>query len=237
MRSLRGWNAAITASAAVVGVLALGVGIWWLVSLRSQIASYSVTTPLNQVDLELASGQVAIVGSSSPALQVRRTDDYSFGHSARERRWLAGGILHIVSRCPRIVLGSCSASYELAVPEGVALHIRTDSGDVHLTGLSGDATITTNSGDVDVEAYCGFHLSAESGSGSLSATAACTPQSLRLLTGTGDATALVPPGRYRIAATSGAKRQRLTGVNNDPAAVSAITVGSASGAVTVQGGL
>jgi hypothetical protein len=237
MRNLRGWNAVVAASAAVVVLVVIVSGIWWLVSVRSPMASYSVMNQLTQVDLQLSSGDAAIVGSSSPAVQVRRTDSYSFGHSARERRWVRGGVLHITSRCPRIVLGSCSASYELAIPEGVTVHVRTQSGAVSMTGFNGDATVTTGSGDVDVEAYCGFHLSAASGSGNLHVATACTPQSLKLLTGSGDATALVPPGRYRIAATSGERRQRVTGVKDDPTAPFTIVVNSARGAVAVEGGL
>ena len=41
----------------------------------------------------------------------------------------------IVSRCPDQVLGSCRASYRLAVPDNVPLEIQTSSGSVSLTGV------------------------------------------------------------------------------------------------------
>jgi DUF4097 and DUF4098 domain-containing protein YvlB len=135
------------------------------------------------------------------------------------------------------VLGSCSASYEVAVPQGVTVDVHTDAGGIRMNGVSGDASVRTRSGDVDVEAYCGFHLSAESESGNLTVVTACPPQSLRLQTGSGDAAALVPPGRYRIAAVSGGRRQQVTGVNDDPTSTFTITVESGSGAVSVEGGL
>lgn len=237
MRRLRGWNAVVAASAAVIGVAILATAVGWLASLGSRTSSYAVTATLTGVDLQLASGPAEIVGSSSPALQVRRTDSYSFGHTARERRWLAGGVLHIVSRCPRIVLGSCSASYELAVPQGVAVTVHTGSGSIRMNGFNGDASVGTRSGNVDIEAYCGFHLSAVSESGNLYVATACAPQRLRLQTASGDAVALVPPGRYRIGAISGARQQRVTGVRDDPRAPFTIDVDSASGAVAVEGGL
>jgi hypothetical protein len=237
MRRPKGWNAVVLASAALIGTAILLAGVWWLVSLQSGTTSYAVTASLTGVDLQLSSGEASIVGSSSPALQVRRTDSYAFGHPARERRWVAGGVLHIVSRCPRIVLGSCSASYELAVPQGVAVQVHTRSGAIRMNGFNGDASVGTRSGNVDIEAYCGFHLSASSESGSLYVSTACAPQSLRLQTASGDAVALVPPGRYRIGAISGARRQRVTGVRNDPTAPFTVDVGSASGAVAVEGGL
>jgi hypothetical protein len=237
MRRLRGWNAAVAGSVALVVAVALAIGIGWLASLESRTVSYTVRASLEQVDLQLASGDVTIVASSSPSLQVRRTDSYAFGHSARERRWMVGRVLHITSRCPRIVIGSCSASYELAVPEGVDAHVRTHSGMIRVTGFTGDANLGSQSGDINVQAYCGFHLSAVSGSGNLFASTACPSQSLKLATGSGDATAFVPPGRYRISAVSGARREQVSGVRDDPSATFTISVSSATGAVSVEGGL
>jgi hypothetical protein len=237
VRRLRGWHALVAASGTLIGLLVLVTGVGWVASLHARSVSYAITAPLSRVDLELASGNADIVASSSPALQVRRTENYAFGHAARERRWVTAGVLHITSACPRIVLGSCSASYELAVPQGVTVQVRTDAGAVRMNGFSGDATVATHSGNVDIEAYCGFHLSALSQSGSLSVATACAPQSLRLQTGSGDAQALVPPGRYRIVAVSGGRRQRVTGVRNDPTAPFTITVESGSGSVAVEGGL
>lgn len=237
MRRLRGWNAAVAGSAALVVAVGLAIGIGWLASLQSRTVSYTVPAPIAKVDLRLASGDVTIVGSSSPSLQVRRTDSYAFGHSAHERRWMTGRVLHIASRCPRIVVGSCSASYELAVPEGVTVRARTGSGAIRVTGFNGDANLGSHSGDINVQAYCGFHLSALSGSGDLFVSAACIVQSLKLATGSGDAVALVPPGRYRISAVSGARRERVVGVRDDPTRPFTISVSSASGAVSVEGGL
>jgi hypothetical protein len=237
MRRLRGWNLAVAASSAFVVLLLLATGIGWLASTHSRTTTYSVPTLVSKVDLQVSSGQAVIVGSSSPALQVRRTDDYAFGHPAQERRWFAHGVLHITSRCPQIVLGSCSASYELAVPEAVAVRVQTTSGSVRMTGFNGDATVRTRSGDVDVEAYCGFRLSAHSRSGNVYVATACAPQSLSLVTGTGNAVALVPPGRYRIGASAGAGEEHVTGLRSDPTAPFTIDAHSVSGGVSVEGGL
>src|SRR5947208_1487820 len=124
MRGLRGWNAVVAVSAAVVVAVAVATGIGWVASRQSHTVTYSVGGRVSQVDVQLASGQAMVVGSSSPEVQVRRTDEYAFGHAARERRWVARGVLHIVSRCPRIVLGSCAASYELAIPQGMGIRIQ-----------------------------------------------------------------------------------------------------------------
>jgi hypothetical protein len=237
LRAVRAWNAAVAASTAVVVVAALTVGVGWLASHRSRTAIYSVSAPLTQVDLVLSSGQAVIVGSSSSMLQVRRVEDYAFGRVAREQRYLSNGVLHISSSCPKIVVGSCSATYELDVPQSVAVSVQTGGGDIRMTGFSGDAALATRSGNIDVEAYCGFGLSARSVGGDLHVATACAPQRLDLVTATGDAVALVPPGRYRIAASSGSGSALVTGVVRDNRAPFTIHVQSSSGSAAVEGGL
>ncbi len=217
--------------------VALTLGIGWLASAHSRTGTYTVSGDLTQVNLNVASGDAVIVGSSSSTLQVRRIENYAFGRAAQERRSLAGGVLSIFSRCPKIVLGSCSASYELEVPQSVAVQVHTNNGDVRMTGFSGNVTISTRTGNVDVEAYCGFSLSARSGLGDLHVATACAPQHLDLETGSGDAVALVPPGRYRVGASSGSGRELVSGLERDDQAPFTIDVHSASGSVAVEGGL
>ncbi len=237
LRGLHGWNAAVAGSAAIVALVILVTGIGWLASLHSNTMTYSVSGSVSEVYLQVSSGHVAVAGSSSTVLQVRRTDSYSFGHSARERRWVSGGVLHISSQCPKIVMGSCSASYQLMVPEALAVRVQTDSGDVQMTGLDANATVGTRTGNVDVEAFCGFQFSARSQSGNLHVSSACAPESLSLRTGSGSAVALVPPGSYRLAARSGLGPPHVTGLVNDPAAPFTINADSTGGSVTVEGGL
>ncbi|MGZ4173787.1 MAG: DUF4097 family beta strand repeat-containing protein [Solirubrobacteraceae bacterium] len=237
MSRLRGWNAAVMASAALLALLVLMTGVGWLASQRSQTTSYAISSPLTRIDLHLSSGRAVIVGATSPAVEVRRTADFAFGHSAREQRSISGQVLRIDSGCPRIVVGSCSASYEIAVPESVAVNVQTTAGDVRVTDFRGAASLETHSGNVDVEAYCGFNLSASSGSGDVRVATACAPARLDLRSGSGNALALVPPGRYRIRATSGRGRQRIRGVVRSDTAPFTIDVHSGSGSVAVEGGL
>jgi hypothetical protein len=237
LRGIRLWNRAVVLSAATVVLVALATAIGWLVSRHHRTTTYSYSGRLTHVDLQLSSGPVVIVGSNSPAIEVRRTDDYAFGHDATERRPLAGGVLHIRSSCPRIVVGSCSASYELAVPETVAVNVRTGSGNVRLDGFRGAASIETSSGDVDVAGFCGFNLAARSGSGSVRVGTACAPRTLVLRSGSGDVVAHVLPGRYRIGIGSGSGQERVTGVRRDAAAPYTIDAHSGSGSVSVVGGL
>jgi DUF4097 and DUF4098 domain-containing protein YvlB len=233
----RGWPTAVGISAAIVIAVVGAMGIGWLTSTTSRSSRFVVAEPVRRVALDLSSGNVVIVGTQGSSVEVHRTDAYAFGHPARERRSLAGGELRLSSACPRIVVGDCSASYELAVPETVAVNVRTATGKVRLTGFRGTASVTTKAGDIDVEAYCGFDLAAASGSGNVRITAACAPARLEVRTRTGDATALVPPGRYRISAISGSGAPSVNGLTYDARAPFTIDVHSGSGRVTVGAGL
>jgi hypothetical protein len=233
----RGWQTAVVASAAIVVLAALSIGIGWAVTLHSRVATYSVSAPLSRVELTMSSGQAVIVGTQSATLQVRRTEHYAFGRVARESRSLMRGVLRISSRCPKIVVGSCSDSYELAVPETVTVSVRTSDGDVRLTGFRGTANVQTSAGNVDVEAYCGFDLSARTGSGDVRIAAACSPEHLQVLTRSGNILAQVPPARYRISASSGAGEARVNGVISDSSAPFTIDTHSGTGRVAIGGGL
>lgn len=234
-RRPRGWNAAVAASAAIFVAVGLAVGISWLVSHHNETSKFYLPGPVRQITLQLSSGDVVVVPSGSTAVEVRRSDNYAFGHRAREHRSYRDGSLTITSGCPRIVVGSCSASYEVAAPETATVDVQTTSGKVRLDGFRGSANVRTGSGSVVAAAYCGFGLSAVSGSGDLHVAAACAPQHLQLHTGSGDVVALVPPGRYRIQASGG--HRRVSGVTSDPSAPFTLDAHSGSGGVTIGGGL
>ena len=224
-------------SAAIVTLVVLVIGLGWLVTLQSKAARYATSARLARVELSLSAGDALIVGTQSTTLEVRRADHYSFGHAAREQRSLEGGVLRISSHCPKVVVGSCSASYELAVPETVTVDVHATRGNIRLTGFRGTALVQTGAGNVNVDAYCGFDLAAITASGDVRIAAACSPASLQVRTRSGDAVALVPPGRYRINAASGSGRPHVNGVISDPRAPFKIDMRSRSGSVTIGGGL
>jgi Toastrack DUF4097 len=233
----RGWHTAVAVSAGIVVLVVLATGAGWLATLQSKTTRYAVSARLTRVELTVSSGDALIVGTQSTSLEVRRTDHYSFGHAAHEQRSLSGRMLRISSSCPKIVVGSCSASYELAVPETVTVDVHTTAGNVRLTGFRGTAVVQTRTGNVYVDAYCGFDLAAITRSGDVRIAAACSPAHLQVRTGSGDATALVPPGRYRIRTASGSGPPHVSGVTSDPRAPFTIDMRSRSGSITIGGGL
>jgi hypothetical protein len=227
----------LRASLAVLAVVTVALAADWLATRRTRTTVYEPPAAISRVELDLASGSADIVGGRGETVRVERTDRFAFGHPAVERRSIVGGVLRLSSRCPRILLGTCSASYRLTVPGDVTVAVSTASGHVHLDGFSGSAQLRSGSGEVAVDAFCGTALSATSGSGDVRVVSACAPERLDVRTGSGDATTIVPPGRYRVAAHAARGRLHVRGVLASDAAPFSLAVQSRTGDVTVAGGL
>jgi hypothetical protein len=234
---LRGWDAAVALSAALLALVALAFVIGWIASSEDEQVGYAASVSVTRVELAVGAGDVTVQGGNGLGVQVRRNDSSAFGRRPTERRQQVGGVLRVQSSCPRVVVGGCSAAYHVSVPGDVAVDVRTGTGRVRYLGFHGSARIQTGSGDVTVDAFCGFGLSVTSHSGRVKTIAACAPKALALASETGDVTAVVPPGRYRIRAASGTGRRRVSGVQPSTSARFGIDLHSRSGSVTVAGGL
>ena len=226
----------MTLCACLVAAGALTLGIWWLVSAESSVASYAVRGSVNGITLDLGAADAVIVGGGDrPEVQVRRTDEFAFGRRAESRRSASDGQLTISSRCPKsAVLHVCSARYRVTVPDNVRVTVRTTSGDVRFDGYRGSASVDTASGDIAVNGFCGFALRARAQSGNVSAGASCALERLELRSGTGDVRALVPPGRYQVDAETDDGSSSVRGVSVVEDAPFQIQALSSAGDVTVE---
>ena len=231
------WRLLVAASAVVVLGVALAIGAWWAVSSEQRVTSYSVRGPLEAIALDLGDADAEIVGArDQPLVEVSRTDRYAFGQSAVAGRDVTRGVLRLRSRCAPAVLGTCSATYRLTVPNNVPITVRTGSGDVQLAGFRGSARIDTRSGDIAATSFCGFLLHARADRGDVTASAACAPERIELRSRTGDVRAVVPPGRYRIDADSDEGSRTLRGLLPVEDAPFEILALSGAGDVEVEAG-
>ena len=217
---------ALAAAAAVMGGL-------WLASSGTRSSSYAFSGPLSGIEIDVGSGDVQILGGGRSDVHVRKTERSAYGQSPRERLDLESGVLKIGSQCASLIVGTCSAKYELAVPDNVALTIRTTDGDVRLEGYRGSADVATTRGRIAIEAFCGFLLQATAGKGNIDVDTACAPERLDLRSDSGDVTAIVPRGRYRIDADTNDGRVLLRDVVAADDALWEIQALSGSGNVTI----
>jgi hypothetical protein len=227
------WWWLVAACAAILVAVAATLAIWWAASRETRTTTYRVLGDLAAIRLDLGQADVEIDGGAT-AVEVRRVDRFAYGAPSRERRSVTAGTLSISSRCPDQVLGSCRASYRLAVPDNVPLEIQTSSGTVNVTGVRASVTINTGSGPIAASGFCGFLLRATSDSGDVRALSECSADRLELRSRAGDVRAVVPSGRYQIDAQSDTGSSRVRGLTNAPDAPFQIQALSTSGDVSVE---
>jgi hypothetical protein len=218
----------------VVGVLATLV-IWAIVSSQERISSLAVRGFLNGVSVDAGDASVTVVrGGDRIGVGVRRTDHYTFGHDARVSRSVVDGVLRIRSRCPSTVLHTCSAGFQLIVPDNVPVTVSTGSGRVNFVGYRGTARVATGSGDITLGSFCGNSLEAVAQTGDIDADTSCATQQLSLRTRSGTVHASVPRGRYRVEADSDAGNVTVRGLTREDGSPFRVQALSGSGDVLVE---
>ena len=220
----------------VTGLVIAGavIGAVGLSSATTSTVFARLPLSLSGIELRVQSGDVAIVGGSQNGVSINREDRSAFAPLPREQRSISSGILRISSDCPELLMGSCTASYQIGVPNDVPISIRTEQGNIRLDGYHGSADIATNSGAINVEGYCGFVLGAASASGNVSVLSSCSPERLILRSDTGNVSAAVPAGDYAIQAASNDGRTTVRGLVDDGGAPWAIEAFSNTGNVSVS---
>jgi len=230
------WGRVVVVSALLVVGATAALVAGALASSHERRVSYPVTGSLNGLSFDLGAGDIVIAGGGPrETAVVERTERYAFGHDAVTTRSVTGSVLSVRSRCPRTLLGRCSVSYRVVVPDNVPVDVRTSGGNVTLSGYRGSARVVTDDGRVTVGGYCGNSLELRTGSGDVAASAECAPPRLVVRTGTGDARAVVPDGRYDVDAESTSGRAAIRGLTPSPDAPYTIQALSGSGDVSVEG--
>jgi hypothetical protein len=227
------WWWLVAGSGALLLAVGVALAIWWAATRETRTTTYRVLGDLAAIRLDLGAADVEIDGGGA-AVEVRRVDRFAYGAPAEERRRIEGGTLSIGSRCPDQVLGSCSASYRLTVPDNVPLEIQTSSGSVRVSGVRASLQVNTGSGAISATGFCGFLLRAGSDSGDVSAASKCSPDRVELRSRSGDVRAVVPAGRYQIDAESDSGESRLRGLSDTAGAPFVIQALSTSGDVSVE---
>jgi len=236
-RHASSWGRLVTISVFAVLAAVLVLLVWWAATTEERTGTYVVRGSVNGITLDIGDADLDIIGGGTQAaLQVSRTDTFSFGHPAEAERVVRGGTLRLRSRCPAALIGSCSSAYRVRVPDNVPVTVRTTSGDVAATGYRGSARIDTATGDVSFNGWCGFNLQIRAVAGDVRAVAACSPERLQLRSRRGQVDALVPPGRYRVDAESDEGRRNVRGVDVAEDAPFQIQALSTSGDVSVGSG-
>jgi hypothetical protein len=231
---LPSWRFVVAASATILLAAAAALGGWWAASSGSRTEQVIAFAEVQRIEVDVGSGNVEIVGGGLDEVDVQRTDRFAFDREPSEWRTQENGVGRIVSRCPSLVLGTCASDYRLTISDNVPIDVRVDRGTIDLRSYRGSATLETGSGSVTVSGFCGFVLEATTKQGNIDAATACSPERLELRSDTGDVTASVPPGRYRVNAAATAGNVAVSGIQDDDAAPWEILALSNAGDVKVE---
>jgi hypothetical protein len=234
-RRLSPWGRLVAASIFVLVAAAVSMTGLWAASSGNRSTSFLAAAEVLRVEVDVDKGNVEVVGGGLDEVGVRRTDHFAYDHGPQEVRTQEDGVLRIRSRCADLLIGSCSANYRLKISDNVPVVVRAPRGNIRLSSYRGSAELTTTFGNIVVPSFCGFVLQATSKTGNVEVHTGCSADRLELRSDTGNVTAFVPEGRYRIdAATSDgdATVRGLTEAGDAPWSIQAL---SNTGDVTVLG--
>ena len=140
-------------SAALLLAADLLLGAAWWTCRPTSSTSYTAQLPstLLGIELEVAEGDVEIVGGTGRDVFVSRVDSSAFGHTpdrAALRRGRGGETRVELGR--ELVIGTCASDYRRPCPTD-PLRIVAEHGDIRVTAYRGSAVLSTRDGSVAVD--------------------------------------------------------------------------------------
>ncbi|WP_432495369.1 DUF4097 family beta strand repeat-containing protein [Kineococcus gypseus] len=206
---------------AVLVVAAAGVDVLGDVTATRTATTEVFDGPVRQVRAEGGTGDVRVTAADVARVQVRALVHEGWTDAGASAA-LADGVLRLDSSCESGWWSPCEVSWEVEVPEGVDLALRTGTGDQKLSGRFGRVGADVGTGDVeasgadadevDVRAGTGDvelggayrEVRVRTGTGDVEVDVVQPPDSVELTTGTGDVDLQLPDveGGYAAGATS-----------------------------------
>jgi hypothetical protein len=225
-------RALLIIAAIVVGVFVIGAALIPILT-RDSRESARVEGPVRSVVVDSERGAVLVRAGEAGGATV-----------AQHRKWilvgpevdvdLTDGVLRVDVSCPALSVASCSADLDLAVPEDVAVDVKTVRGHLDVRGVRGTVKAVSEDGDVTVDAPS-ERVTAAAITGTVDVRTPVSPVTVTAQSETHDVIVRVPPGDYRLALFSGVGSTSVVGVTDDRTAPRSLTARSGSGDVRVTG--
>ncbi|WP_432483866.1 DUF4097 family beta strand repeat-containing protein [Kineococcus esterisolvens] len=208
--------------------------------------------PVSAVRAVGTTGDVVVVASPGARGVELRTLVHEGWSSVRSSAEVVDGVLRLNGTCESGGwLSPCEVTWELTVPEGLDLDLRTGTGDQEVTGAFGTVVARAGTGDVRWDTASGASLEAETGTGDLDVRGRvaqvraragtgdvevrldAAPDAVDVTTGTGDAAVQVPAGSaYAVGVTAGFGEE-VVEVPVDAASAHRIAVRTSTGDASV----
>lgn len=196
-RSRRTLVRALGAALALVLVLgAAGAAVAQLVK-HTEVFAYPLPEGSPTLELRNDVGAItvrAVSAGEEPQVLARAQSSF------RDPRLTADGTSYRGRCLPPAWLDTCEVRWEIRVPAGTDLDLRSAVGAIHLTGLEGRVAVRTSVGDIQVTDSASTVLELDSSVGDIALTSTVAPESVTAASSIGDVRVLVPDDgtRYRV---------------------------------------
>jgi hypothetical protein len=201
--------------------------------------------------VSVSGGDVTVRQAAGTDARLTGTATYSLIRPDLKTSHITGGVA-IRYNC-MVPAGNCGLDATLSVPAQMVASVSTGGGDATAVGTTGDVTLSTDGGDVTADRVSGVlslstgggnihgtaitapRVTAHSGGGDIEIVFTVVPRDVRVDTGGGDVTIVVPPGsaQYHVTAnTDGGTVSESVPINTSSPNV--ITATSGGGDITIR---
>lgn len=230
MKTLRGVGTA-TAAAALAVTAAAGCSVTFNPRTHHETRSHTIAGTFPSLRVDGNDGRVEVVGTDSPEIKVVEYLSWSNpNNKPKTERITRDGTLTLKDKCGRAVIGynGCGVGYRVEIPRATQVDLRTDAGELRVSGLTGNSVrLRGDTGVITVAGVRTRSLTVSSDSGRIEVDGQADTADLHSDSGEIAAAGL---RTSRLTAGSGSGLVRLT--------LTAVPVGvdvrSASGAVQVR---
>jgi hypothetical protein len=163
-------------------------------------AVHQISSPVGTLVVVSHVGDVTVMGGNGPATSVTEQSSYSKTPPVTTRT-LSGRTLTVTYACPDQLV--CAVSYVVQVPRDVTVQVTAGAGSIRLSGLAGSVTAKADVGLISATGLTGASVTLTTSAGSVSATFATPPVTVRLLARVGAITVRVPVSvSYHVSANA-----------------------------------
>ncbi|WP_371497597.1 DUF4097 domain-containing protein [Kitasatospora sp. NBC_00374] len=182
----------------VTAVVVGGMSGCFLSDEERRDVEYPVEGQVRLLVIEGSTGDIKVTGGGDA---VRVTEQQMYTKRAPETMHaLADGTLTLRYRCPD---GKCGVGYEVQVPAGTEVRVRSSTGGVRLAGLTAGVDAESGTGSISAERLGSATARLVTETGDVGATFTTSPSNVQARTDTGSVSVHVPRGEeYAVTAAT-----------------------------------
>lgn len=192
---------------------------------------FTVTARVTTLVIKGGAGTIDVTGSDRGTVSVSQQFSYTKAAPAAAHV-VSGTTLTLSYTCPSEIV--CGVSYNVQVPQGVAVQVSSAAGAITLTGLAGPVSAQTSAGLITATGLSSPTASLKSNAGGIDATFAAAPASVHASTNIGPISISVPgSASYAIDTHTYVGSSTVT-VPKSPASSHTISASSDLGSITIS---